>query len=121
MIVYRSKQELIENGRYDQCPANELIFLTPEEHISLHKKGNVFSEEHCRKLSESHKGKTKSAETRKKMSEAKRGNHLSAETIQKIREAHLGKRHSDEVRKKLSESHKGHVPWNKGKKLKHRV
>lgn len=36
MIVYRSKDELIENGRYYGCPANELIFLTRSEHRRLH-------------------------------------------------------------------------------------
>lgn len=37
MVVYRSKQELIENGRYYDCPANELIFLRHDEHAKLHK------------------------------------------------------------------------------------
>lgn len=36
MIIYRSKNELIENGRYYGCPANELIFLTRSEHRRLH-------------------------------------------------------------------------------------
>lgn len=58
MIVYRSRQELIENGRYFKCPANELIFLTHSEHQRLHKK---------------------SAETRKKMSKVNAGNHYSEE------------------------------------------
>lgn len=36
MIAIRSKHELIENGRYYDCPPNELIFLTQTEHIKLH-------------------------------------------------------------------------------------
>lgn len=36
MTVLRSRQELKENGRYYNCPANELIFLTQSEHRRLH-------------------------------------------------------------------------------------
>lgn len=39
MIVRRSKKDLIEAGRYFDCPANELIFLKRSEHHTLHKKG----------------------------------------------------------------------------------
>ena len=35
IIVIRTAQELIENGRYYKCPANELIFLTREEHMKI--------------------------------------------------------------------------------------
>ena len=34
--VERSRQYLIENGRYYHCPANELIFLSTTEHRRLH-------------------------------------------------------------------------------------
>lgn len=34
--VRRSKEELIENGRYFNCPANELIFLPQIEHRKMH-------------------------------------------------------------------------------------
>lgn len=37
MVAYRSQQELKENGRYYNCPANELIFLTREEHNPIHR------------------------------------------------------------------------------------
>lgn len=56
--VIRSRQELIENERYYNCHANELIFLTREEHKSLHHKGKSLSDETCRKMSETRKGKT---------------------------------------------------------------
>lgn len=36
--VWRSKDELKENGRYFLVPANELIFLTPSDHTKLHNK-----------------------------------------------------------------------------------
>ena len=38
MVALRSMEELKENGRYYGCPANELIFLTPSEHHTLHAK-----------------------------------------------------------------------------------
>lgn len=34
--VIRSKDELIENGRYYDCPPNELIFMTRSDHRKLH-------------------------------------------------------------------------------------
>lgn len=37
MVVYRSQQELKDNGRYNHCPANELIFLTVKEHNRIHR------------------------------------------------------------------------------------
>lgn len=36
IVVIRSKQDLLTNGRYYNCPANELIFLTKAEHSRLH-------------------------------------------------------------------------------------
>ena len=36
--VWRSKDDLKENGRYFKVPANELIFLTPSDHTKLHNK-----------------------------------------------------------------------------------
>lgn len=59
------------------------------------------TEESRRKISEFHKGKPKSEETKRKMSYAKKGRKpyvLTAET-----------------KKRISESHMGIEPWNKGK------
>lgn len=94
------------------------------------------SAETCRKLSESHKGKTPwnkwkkgqispnkgkhlSPETRRRLSEARKGanhpnygRHLSAETRRKTSEASKGKHRSPEARRKMSESHKGKAPSN---------
>lgn len=36
ITVLRNKEDLIEAGRYYNCPANELIFLTKEEHKRMH-------------------------------------------------------------------------------------
>lgn len=76
-----SVKDLIENECYYNRKACELIFLTPEEHKSLHMKGKILSEETKRKLSEANKGKvsprkgvTLSEETRIKMSESHKGN-----------------------------------------------
>ena len=41
--VIRSKEELIENGRYYNCPANELIFMTQNEHRIYHNKNRTLN------------------------------------------------------------------------------
>lgn len=106
-----SRSGLIEIGEYYNRPAEELIFLTPNEHHRLHNLGKPAW----------NKGKHLSAETRKKMSEALKGKkcyifgkHLSEETRKKISESQngennywFGKHHSAETRKKMSESKKG--------------
>ena len=38
MLVIRTKEELIENGRYYNCPPNELIWMRQSEHVALHNK-----------------------------------------------------------------------------------
>lgn len=85
--------------------------------------GKKLSDEHRKKLSESHKGIKPSEETKQKMRQHSRmGKHLSEEHKSKISEAHknlseesrnniakarTGKKHSYETRKKLSENLKG--------------
>ena len=102
--------------------------------------GYVPTEEHKRKLSESHKGVHPSDETRRKMSNSQKGNsshkghHHSEETKRRISEKLKGKplpeetrikisestkgkkgiSPSEESRRKNSEAHKGKTPWNKG-------
>ena len=77
MVAYRSKQDLIDSGRYFNCPANELIFLTRSEHNNLHHKGKIRSANTRKRISESLKGenhpmygKTYNAEYKQKMSES---------------------------------------------------
>lgn len=41
--VIRSKEELIENGRYYNCPANELIFMSQNEHRIYHNKNRTLN------------------------------------------------------------------------------
>lgn len=74
MIVYRSANELKENGRYFNCPANELIFLTQSEHQRLHMKGKTISAEHRQKLIDSCKGKPRSAEVRQRIAATVKAN-----------------------------------------------
>ena len=93
-----SKKDLIDNGCYYNRNACELIFLTPSEHMKLHKSNRPLSKEWRRKLSESHKGKHLSEETRKKLSEANKGKSAW----------NKGEHRSEETRKKISEALKGH-------------
>ena len=66
-------QDLIDNECYYNRKACELIFLTREEHVRLHKKGIPFTEEHRRKISASLNGHKHSKESIKKMSAAFKG------------------------------------------------
>lgn len=103
--VIRSRQELIENERYYNCHANELIFLTREEHRRLH---NL----------------NRSESTKIKMSEAQKGRVLSKESCKKISESNKGRAawnkgksgiYSEDTLRNMSESKKGKSSWNKGK------
>ena len=117
MTVIRSRQDLIDAGRYYDCPANELIFLTHAEHRRLH--NSAMTGETRKKISESMKGKHHSDETKLKMSEVKKGEnnpfygkHHSEEARKKMAESFKGKHHSEEACRKISASMKGK---NKGK------
>ena len=90
---------------------NNLIFT--EEHkrkISQSHKGNKYSlgvkhsEESKRKMSEAHKGRIFSEESKRKMSEAQKGNKKN-----------LGKKHHPETIKKMSESRKRY--WENKKQM----
>ena len=105
--------ELIALGMYYNRPANELIFLTSSEHMSLHmkckdrsRKGKKLSEETRKKISETlkghpswNKGKSLSEEHKKKLSAAKKGKPSNMK----------GKHLSEEAKNKISESRKGNT------------
>lgn len=106
-----STKELMSMNMYYHRPASELIFLTPFEHNSLHRKGKLASLETKKKMSEVQKGKNNgfygrkhTEETKKKIGESHKGNKYR-----------LGKTFSEETKKKMSESHKGQKPWHAGK------
>ena len=103
-----TREELIALDMYWHRPAEELIFLTKSEHISLHKKGKQLSDEIKIKMSVASKGKPKSEETKNRMSESRKGK-------KRITSGMKGKSHSEETKKKISEAHKGNthnVEWN---------
>jgi len=73
----------------------------------------MFSDEHRKCLSDSHKGKVFSNDSRRRMSESNSGEkhylygkHHSEETKEKMRAAKIGKPISDETRAKMSKAHK---------------
>ena len=88
-LVDITRDELKALDMYYNRPSSELIFLTKSEHYILH-----------------HKGKPRSAETKKKLSEANKGKHLSEETRKKLSEASKGHTVSDETKKKIAEANK---------------
>ena len=76
IIAVRSKDELIENGRYYNCPPNELIFLTPSDHSKIHSdyvphpKASIETKQ---KMSKAHKGRKLTKEHKKKISNSNKG------------------------------------------------
>lgn len=99
MVALRSMKELIENGRYYGCPANELIFMKNEDHKALHARYQKCSSETRAKLSKIHTG----------MKGTRNGVKLSDETKAKLRAANLGKKHTEEQKRKISEANK--IRW----------
>lgn len=87
IIAIRSKQYLIDNGRYYDCPPNELIFLKNNEHISLHRK---YEDEYThikrksRKLTKEQKDKISKA-TKEAMNDKKLKEHLSKVAKKRIK------------------------------------
>ena len=84
-----SREDLFALDMYICRPANELIFMRREDHLSLHHKGQHWhiTEETKKKISEARKGKKRSEETRRKISEAMKGHIVSEETKKKISKA----------------------------------
>lgn len=117
---YISKSELIAFNVYFNRPAEELIFLPPDEHRKLHREGKKRSEETVRKVSEALKGRKLSEEHRRKMSEFRKGNkytlgyHHTEESKQKMSAARKGKPKTEETKRKMSEAAKAR--WARRKK-----
>lgn len=92
-IMNCGHKELKAQGCYYDRPAHELIFLTHEEHTSIHKHGN-----------RNWVGRKHSEETRRKMSVAQKGNKYA-----------FGCHRSEETKRKLSEAMK--LYWEKRRNL----
>ena len=91
-----SVAELKSLGMYYNRPAEELLFMRVEDHISLHQKGKQGE----------FKGRHHSVKTKKRLSKARRGMTFSKEWRERMSEAHKGKHFSKETKKKMSDAKK---------------
>lgn len=93
-----SKKDLKDMDLYYNRPAEELIFLTPHQHITMHNKGQ--SEETKKKKSESAKGEKNPMFGRKGEKNPMFGKKGEKSPC-------YGRKHSEETKKKWSEDRKG--------------
>lgn len=100
-----SVKELKEQDLYYNRPAEELIFLSHREHLSLHHKGKKPSDEARRKIGDAHKGKKQSEEARRKNAEANKGENNPM----------YGKHHTEEAKHKMADAKRGKPSGMKGK------
>ena len=131
-VLHHKDKTLINTDvdRYLEWRIEDLVMLTNEEHSRFHMSGEnnheygktgilapwygrVHTDEEKQKISEAHKGKIVSEETKLKISNSRKGItsprkgcHLSEETKQKLRMARLGKHLSDDTKNKIKNS------WN---------
>lgn len=96
-----SMNELKQMNLYYNRPANELIFLSKHDHMSLHHKGKILSNDVKQKIGQSKTGQTHTEETKQKISKSMDGRKQYEMT--------------DEIRQKLSISRKGKISPMKGK------
>ena len=71
MIAIRSREDLIDDGRYFNCPANELIYMTNFEHQKLHSENRT--SDTLNKIANGHINKKASDATKLKMSMTRKG------------------------------------------------
>lgn len=121
-----SMRLLIKCGMYWNRPASELIFLTNSEHTKLHSKGNHYAEGKKPWLGRRHSEETRallsemaknrppvSEETRRKMSEAHKGRLHTEES--KLKMSANSRSGCPDVRAKLAASKIGRRWFNNGK------
>ena len=94
-LVDLNMNELIELDMYYDRPPEELIFVTPSMHSSLHHKGKSSWNKGTKGICKANSGSFKKGQT-----PWSKGKHLSEET-----------------KAKISATLKGHTTWNKGKIL----
>lgn len=117
-----ARGDLINHGLYYDRPADELIFLTKEQHTTLH--NNNRRDDVQSKMSKSLSGRKLTDDVKLKISQALKGNKncvgrkLSQETKNKIGKAskgrvssNKGKHLSEETKRKVSEAKKGVQTW----------
>lgn len=119
-----SMEELIALGVYYNRPAEELIYLTREEHMSIHKRNNTYwvgkhhSEETKKAISEKNKGKVLTEEWRKKQSESHKNSEKCREAQKRATEAakvaNTGRHHTEDAKNRIANSHKGKKYWTNG-------
>ena len=107
-LVNISADELKSLGMYYNRPAEELLFMRVEDHISLHQKGKQGE----------FKGRHHSVKTKKRLSKARRGMTFSKEWRDRMSEAHKGSKRSEVARDKTSKALKGRHWFNNGKENK---
>lgn len=142
-LNYLSSDDLIKLNLYYKRPANELIFLMPNEHINLHKFGIPRTEEDKIKMREAYKNTSPEEKERRRLHAyntgiKNKGRKLSPEAIENIRKgmkgnpklkhrserqkeasrkAMLGKHRSDNTKENLSNYFKGMKFYNNGIKV----
>lgn len=96
MVAIRTSDDLMDNGRYWHCPANELVFMLKDEHMAMHAHYQLVTPESRQKMRLAKLGKpsarkfySPTAATREKLRAAQTGKRLSPETRRKISEANL--------------------------------
>ena len=93
---------------YYKRPANELIFLTRNEHARIHNSGIIRPEEYKKNMSSIiHQIHKEHPEIRKGVSDKLKGHLVSNETKQKISNKNKGHRHTKESIEKIGQSSKG--------------
>lgn len=103
-------EDLKRMDMYYHRPYYELIFLTREEHMSIHMKGKPLSDETKKKISEAQKGKKRapfSDEYRSKMSKVMTGRKLTDEHKSNLSKSLKGRHFTDDWKSNLSKSLKG--------------
>lgn len=121
-----SMDALKKAGMYYHRPANELIFLTLEEHSRIHARGNKYtlgwkpSDETRKKMSESAKRRPRvkmSDESKRKISMKNSGKKRTHEQIEKIRSIVRGRKFGEKAKQNMRNAKRGQSFWfNDGQK-----
>lgn len=124
-LVQITPKELRALGMYFNRPADELIFLTCEQHLSLHHKGSKMTEEQKKKLSEATMGREPWNKLTPWELYTKYAIYLLHYNRERVYVAwNKGIPHTEEAKKKMSESQKlrkGHKEYMQTEEYKKAV